>query len=227
MEKKISDMHLIIMAESGNKEELKRLLDAGADPNATDSDGASALLCTVYNREEECAEMLLTAGAAINVYGPRRITLSYCGTPLCAAVSRFVPKTAQLLIDHGADVNMAGEDGVTPLMAAAAVQFGQRMTAMLLKAGADPNTQDSNGKTAFYYAVCCGNLHMAKKLLKAGADPYIIDNYGKTAVDLIAAFPRQKSDKWHWELMHLLPEGRKLKDEDTKETPETGFEFDI
>lgn len=227
MEKKISDMHLVIMAESGNKEELKRLLDTGADPNATDSDGASALLCAIYNREEECAEMLVTAGAAVNVYGPRRISRSYCGTPLCTAVVRSVPKIAQLLIDHGADVNMAGEGGVTPLMAATEVRFGQRMAIMLLKAGADPNIRDLSGKAAIYYAVYCGNLHMTKRLLKAGADPYIKDNYGETAIDLIAAFPCQKSDKWHRELMYLLPEGRKLKDEDTKEAPETGFEFDI
>lgn len=220
-------MYLVIMAESGNKEELKRLLDAGADPNATDSDGTSVLLCAIYNCKEECAEILITAGAAVNVYGPRRISRSYCGTPLCAAVGCSIPKTAQLLIDHGADVNMAGEGGVTPLMAAAEVRFGQRMAIMLLKAGADPNIRDLSGKAALYYAVYCGNLHMTKRLLKAGADPYIKDNYGETAIDLISAFSPQKSDKWYRELMYLLPEGRKLKDEDTKEASDTGYEFNI
>ncbi|HSC76689.1 MAG TPA: ankyrin repeat domain-containing protein, partial [Pseudomonadales bacterium] len=50
---------------NGNKDVIKLLLDAGADANAKNKDGSTALF-VVPAKQENLAEMLLTKGANIN-----------------------------------------------------------------------------------------------------------------------------------------------------------------
>jgi ankyrin repeat protein len=54
---------------------------------------------------------------------------------------------ANLLIDAGADVNLADNDGITPLMEAAR-SGSEAMVQLLLEKGAVKNAKDSHGHTA-------------------------------------------------------------------------------
>jgi ankyrin repeat protein len=61
-------------------------------------------------------------------------------------------EAARLLIANGADINRAAEKGRTPLMYAAAADFGDpEMIDLLLNAGARAEAKDDEGLTAADY----------------------------------------------------------------------------
>jgi len=116
----------------------------------------------------DVARMLLEAGAAPNIQLKRRppyrdvpqdrggdAILAQGATPLLRAARAGDAPFVDLLLKHGALVNLPSKEGVTPLMAAAGVEFGTRVTrgrnrtnegvlatmALLVDAGADVNAR--------------------------------------------------------------------------------------
>jgi ankyrin repeat protein len=116
----------------------------------------------------DIGERLLAAGADPNIRLKRRPPyrnvpqdrggdgiLSQGATPLLRAARAGDVDFVRLLLAHGALVDLPSKEGVTPLMAAAGVEFGQRVTRgrnrteegvietikLLLAAGADINAQ--------------------------------------------------------------------------------------
>lgn len=57
---------------------------------------------------------------------------------------------------------------------------------MLLEAGADPNLQAIDGKTALMVAAANNHEGIARQLLEAGADPSVKNLAGETAADIAA-----------------------------------------
>jgi len=68
---------------------------------------------------------------------------------------------------------------------------------VLLTKGANPNTSDSQGRTALSYAAQLGNLEMAVLLINAGASPDVRDKLGNSPVHWAA-------DSGHLQLLRLL-----------------------
>lgn len=68
---------------------------------------------------------------------------------------------------------------------------------VLLAKGANPNTSDSQGRTALSYAAQLGNLEMAAMLINAGASPDVRDKLGNSPVHWAA-------DAGHIQLLRLL-----------------------
>jgi ankyrin repeat protein len=56
-----------------------------------------------------------------------------------------------------------------------------KMTRALLTAGADPNSADRSGRTAFIWTARNCNLDAASLLIAAGANPAVRDNFGYDA----------------------------------------------
>ena len=77
--------------------------------------------------------------------------------------------TVALLLDKGADPNLTGRSGLTPLMAAA-FKGNDRIVETLLAHGADANVRDTTGKTAMVYAAGRGFDDVVRRLLDAGVD---------------------------------------------------------
>jgi uncharacterized protein len=77
--------------------------------------------------------------------------------------------TVALLLAKGADPNLPGRSGVTPL-AAAAFKGNGRIVDQLIARGADPNAVDSTGKAAITYAAARGFALIVRRLLDAGVD---------------------------------------------------------
>src|SRR6266850_2753332 len=116
----------------------------------------------------DVARLLLEAGANPNIQLKRRppyrnvpqdrggdTILAQGATPLLRAARAGDAKFVELLLKHGALVDLPSKEGVTPLMAAAGVEFGARVTRgrnrtnegvlatmrLLLDAGADINAR--------------------------------------------------------------------------------------
>jgi ankyrin repeat protein len=175
----INDQALIVavMPESSDRptrahiDALKTLIEAGANVNGKDGEGMTPLTKAVEQGPREFVEVLLRAGADINAYGQNRRTALICGVVREArSPSRgFV----RLLLDSGADPNVADDTGSTPLMWAARHPVDDMKSAKLvseiLRVGADVNAQDRWGQTALSLAIRLRHPAAAELLRVAGA----------------------------------------------------------
>ena len=130
---------LHIAADEGLAEIVWLLLLDRADPNRLEQ-GRSALFLAATDPSSEIAELLLDAGAAVDVGLAKE-------TPLMCASAHGYLDTVQLLIVRGADLNRADSEGHTPLHYAA--EGGHHaVVKFLLDAGANPSRLDTSGNTA-------------------------------------------------------------------------------
>ena len=99
-------------------------------------------------------------------------------------------ETVRKYLDEGADPNVQGAAGWTPLfLARNAVRAD-----MLLAAGADPNAKANDGETPLHQAALNGNANLIEAMLAGGADPNAKDNKGCTPL-ILAAFNDEKGSK--------------------------------
>jgi ankyrin repeat protein len=102
--------------------------------------------------------------------------------PLLAALVRKHVGVAEILLEHGANVDIRGVGEQTPLHKTirdgAIVQF-------LLNKGADVNCQKDDLCTPLHLAVRGGHLKVARVLLEHGANFDLTDNMGKTPLYLL------------------------------------------
>jgi uncharacterized protein len=122
------------------------LLEAGVDPNALDQQRYDLITIAAVNNDVEMIKVGLEYGA-----DPSNITSPYDGTALIAAAHLGHVETVQTLIDADAPLDHVNNLGWTALIEAIVLgDGGERHTAVvkaLVKAGADINLADSNGKT--------------------------------------------------------------------------------
>lgn len=104
---------LIWAAGHGQPEAVKVLLEHHANPNAETDDNITPLLSTVAAGSLPCLELLIQAGAKVNI--------SVGGvTPLHIAADNGSLEIINCLLKAGADPNVTDEDGLKPIQVAAA-----------------------------------------------------------------------------------------------------------
>ncbi len=101
-------------------------------------------------------------------------------TPLHLAIRSGSLKAGRALIEAGADSSLANDEGVQPLMIAAAKKNGEYLVSLLISHGVQINAADQYKDTALHYAARVGNLHSVRVLLSAGANLKLINNMGDT-----------------------------------------------
>lgn len=164
-------------------EDVRDMLDQGADVNATDDYGRTPLhLAAVTNYESSVIELLLSRGADVNARN------NYGSTPLHNAVE-FIDELPiiALLLDRGADANAKDDNGETPLhMAAAGLNDEPLVIILLLARGADVNARDNYGGTPLHRAARWNESPaVIKILLYSGVDVSARDLLGHTPCDLV------------------------------------------
>ena len=134
----------------------------------------------VMNGSVEMLKLLLENGIDINAVNPE------CGETIlfyAAGWDKFA--MVDFLLERGAKVDFANNDGLTPLMNAA--QYGHlRIIKTLLGKGASINARDKNGATALIHAARKGLEKTVQVLVDAGADINIADLQGGTAFNYAA-----------------------------------------
>jgi len=118
-------------------------------------------------------------------------------TPLLCAVDHGQPEAAQLLLDAGADPDLATGGRSSPI-AVAAADGDADMVDVLLGAGADPDN-DLGGTTALHQAAEGEHVAAIEALAAGGADLEATNEQGATALVLAA--------RGHPQAVHALLEG--------------------
>jgi hypothetical protein len=132
-------------AESGETDEVARLLDAGVSIEVTNEVGHTALMMASINGKMDTMTLLLDRGANIQAKD------EYNETAFTHASSDGNPDTMVLLLRRGSNIEDKDTDGVTSLMWASNNGMSDNV-ALLLRRGAILHTQatggDHIGKTA-------------------------------------------------------------------------------
>ena len=185
---------------------LRLTIDANADTRLTNRFGGTALIPAAERGHVEIVQELLTR---TNVDVNHINNLGW--TALLEAIilgngGERHQQIVQLLVDHGANINIADKEGVTPLEHARARGFREielilvqasrardmeLITAAkrgdagavraLLAQGASVHAQDENGVTALIAAAYRNDLEIADLLIQAGADVNTQDHTQQSA----------------------------------------------
>ena len=151
-------------AMNGDLEAVRSLLADDANVNAAQGDGMTALHWAAFGDDLDLARLLLDTKADVTV-STRVGALS----PLSIAATNGSMPMISLLVEAGADANVASETGATPLMAAATSGNVDAVQA-LLDAGAFVNARETaNGQTALMFAAWENRDGVIKRLIDHGA----------------------------------------------------------
>lgn len=154
----LGETPLTIAVAQGFREIVSLLLESGANPNLAGLHGETALHIAAASGDEFIANLLLKYGAFVNA------TEDVGDAPLHWAVRESHEKVISVLLKHPeVDVNLANEDGETPLHLAAS--FGETSIAeLLLSTGADAEIRNEAGFKAAEEAANGGYVRLAQLL---------------------------------------------------------------
>lgn len=192
---------LMHASETGCKHIVEFLIEAGANINAVDIDGETALLKSCGKPNHEVTNILINAGANVNLKNSRGKTPLYM-----ASIHSNDTPIVQKLIDKGARLDLTTNDGLSALHIAS--QQGNKDTvAILVNAGANVDLVTTDTKETPLHLVCARNvdfelqdytvtsqiedmatierkklLETAKILIANTADIDAVDSKGETAL---------------------------------------------
>lgn len=182
---------LFLAVGRGNLEAVKALLAAEVKVDPVNSYGYTPLMVAAFADQPEIAAALLDAGANPN-FAAKPDSEYGSDSPLGAALTAGALRSAEVLIDKGADVKGLHSRS-TVVHVAVAADLPEFLTP-LVKKGADVNARAEwgNQPTPLMAAAGIGNLPAVNQLLALGADPAAGDSNGNTARDYAATHKRRE-----------------------------------
>ena len=163
---------LMFAAFYNEPDAVKRIIDAGADLEARNAAGETALIvATGADWRISNIETLISAGADANAADNEGYTalMRLCGRARGWSSENYV-KNIRALVDAGADVNARNAEGRAALMIAANEYDGEtEIFEILVGAGADVNARDNLGRTALGFARKNSKFDIERFLVSAGA----------------------------------------------------------
>lgn len=167
---------LIDAVKSNQKQEIKALLNAKADPNAKDKMGSPVLVLAITDSSPDIVRNLINSGAKVNCEDASGFS------PLMRASERGVLEDVDILIEAGSYVN-AHYKTMTALILAAERNY-KEIVLRLIQAGADLDWNGGLllGSTALISAARGGHIDTVRILVDAGANLTFRDTGGWTAL---------------------------------------------
>ncbi|MCW2237495.1 ankyrin repeat domain-containing protein [Azospirillum canadense] len=158
-------------------DDLKRLLDGGADANKRVDNGKTLLMLA--------SEQGLTDAVKVLVDHRARTELRTAdgATAVMYAAWGGHEAVVQALAAAGAELDATNDDGKTALMAASA-RGHMGVVRALLDRGVAVDRVASHGWSALMYAANNGHDRVAKLLVERGANPFRMDTAGNSALTL-------------------------------------------
>lgn len=105
----------------GDAERVGSLLDAGADINALDRYGQTALMIAAHKGYAEVVRLLARRGANLNHAAKYRLTATML------AVIADHPDVVSLLVNAGADLTLQGSPNTAPIYNKTALEMAEQM----------------------------------------------------------------------------------------------------
>jgi ankyrin repeat protein len=174
------------------------LVGIGADPNALNVYGQTALREAAWDGNIKAVSALLSMGVKPDLEGKAEFQgLMPSGTALTVAAAEGRAEICSSLLDAGADPNKMNRYGTTPLLAA--LSHGSPSCApALLEHGAGVNTRNASGETALMLITQFDvdrdpfTRRVLDQLLARGADVLAKDDKGQTAEDWALLYHREQ-----------------------------------
>lgn len=165
-------------------DEIQNLLKSGADVNAKNTLGRTALQYASEKGSLPISTLLIEAGADVN--GPQQKEDTNI-SPLVLATENGHFKIADLLLGHGAD-----KTGFKKASFLGAVRKGDYPAfKALLNIGIPPDARTTSGDPAITLAVASGNVSIVRFLIQAGANLNALDSEDRTALEVAATNNRK------------------------------------
>jgi ankyrin repeat protein len=217
------DICLLNATQENNLNKMNYFLDRGANLQAKNHNGMTALILAAQEGHIEAMKLLIDKKADVNVkdnIGATALMLAAQNvhieamkvliendadvnaesedkyTALMKAAQKGHIEAMKLLIDKKADVNAKAKNKATALILAAEGGYAEAVK-LLIEKKADVNVAAYNGTTALMGATIKGNIESIKLLIENGADVDAKNSYNNTALILAA-------QKGHIEAMKLL-----------------------
>lgn len=154
-------------ARRGAVSRLKNMIGRGADINAANEYGSTALMHAIHANQPETALWLIREGADISQKANNGLTALL----VAAKHDQLQLTVVDELLKRGANPNDANEDGTTALMLSA-MKGHMEVVQRLLDHGADPSIRNRHGITAADYAAWSPNyqitLHFINDIVSSG-----------------------------------------------------------
>ncbi|HIE5095638.1 ankyrin repeat domain-containing protein [Stenotrophomonas maltophilia] len=173
-----ADARLRDAAGRGDADAVRAALDDGADLEARDGEGRTALLLATHGNNVDAARELIEAGADVNAKDALQ------DSAYLYAGARGLDEILAMALAHGADLHSTNRYGGTALIPAA--ERGHVATVRaLLRAGVAVDHVNRLHWTALLEAILLGDggarhQQIVRLLLEAGADPALADGNGVT-----------------------------------------------
>jgi ankyrin repeat protein len=179
-------------AFEGRVEVARVLLDHGANANMVTEEGETVLHIVSrgeYDPQERgvsTARLLLERGVDVDARENK-----YGRTSLHNAALKGRLEVAQILLDHGANANMASDTGSTALHMVSEGEYdsqeqGVSTARLLLERGVDVNARRKDGRTSLHWAAFKGRVEVARFLLDHGANANMANDMGSTALHMVS-----------------------------------------
>ena len=157
---------------------VELVLNDGLDINTPALCNRTPLLWASLSSSGKSVETLIDLGANVNA---QRTDDKVTPLILSAYWNNFM--AVNLLLDHGADANIARADAYTPLHLAVA-KGNQHLVKLFLEKNALVNTQNADGDSPLHTAVSNGFFDITKLLIKKGSNVNLQNKEGRTPLFL-------------------------------------------
>ncbi|GHS88377.1 hypothetical protein AGMMS49957_09760 [Synergistales bacterium] len=168
------NIELIEAVRKGRDDDVLRLVSEGADINAPDDAGISAMKAAIaLNRVDVIRHFTQLAEESL-ILRSDNSTLTY-------AIVQNRPDVVREFLKEAKNLSKLDKNGCT-LLSYTISRNNVAIARDLINAGADVNGRDKYGDTPLMAAAALGRPDMVSMLLELGADPSLLSREGETAL---------------------------------------------